>query len=134
MNFGVNTADISILCIEDDADTCELIKFVFTGEGCQVTTCDNRECLKTIELETFSAVILDNYFGVLSGIEICRNSRAKHPQIPIIFFSGEARRSEIDKALDAGASMYLTKSNDFEKLVETTLRLIESSRQITAFN
>lgn len=124
----MNKADISILCVEDDADTCELVQFVFTKEGCRVTTCGDCDCLKTVEGETFSAVILDNYFGDLSGIEICRKIRSLHPQTPIIFFSAEARPAEIDKAMDAGASAYLTKPNDFEKLVETTFGLIENSR------
>ena len=77
-----------------------------------------------IEEETFSAVVLDNYFGELRGIEIRRKIRNLHPQTPIIFFSGEVRRAEIGKAMQAGASAYLIKPNDFEKLLETTLGLI----------
>lgn len=117
----------SILCIEDDEDTCTLMRFVFEQEGFAVTTCSVEDCLKIVERESFSAIILDNYFGDLNGIDICREIRKVHRTIPIIFFSGEVRQSERQKALSAGASAYLIKPDDFEKLVDTTLNLIKNS-------
>lgn len=121
----MDKSKLSILCIEDDTDTCELIEYVFKQEGCQVTSCGNRDCLKIVEDEKFSAVILDNYFDGLSGVEICLKIRERHPQTPIIFYSGEARQSEINKALVAGATDYLIKPTGFERLVEKAFSLIQ---------
>lgn len=118
----------SILCIEDDEDTCTLMRFVFEQEGFAVTTCSIEDCLRIVERETFSAIILDNYFGDLNGVDICREVRKLHSTTPIIFFSGEVRQTEREKALIAGADAYLIKPDDFEKLVETTLNLIENSQ------
>lgn len=115
----------SILCIEDDEDTCALMRFVFEQEGFIVTTCSVEDCLQVVERQNFSAMILDNYFGDLDGVEICRKIRSLHPATPIIFFSGEVRQTEREKALAAGASAYLIKPDDFEKLVEITLGLIK---------
>lgn len=123
-----NQAASSILCIEDDEDTCALLKFVFEQEGFHVTTCSAVDCLEIVEKNGFSAIILDNYFGDLSGIDICREIRKWYPIVPIIFFSGEIRETEKDKALAAGANTYLVKPNDFEILVETTLKFIEDCR------
>lgn len=113
-----------ILYIEDDEDTCELISFVFEKEGYKILACGQKECLKMIEDEEFSAVILDNYFGEISGIEICRRIRALSADIPIVFFSGEAREIEINKAIQAGATLYLVKPLDFEKLLPSVTKLI----------
>lgn len=121
----MDNSEISILCIEDDADTCELVEFIFAKEGCRVTSCGNHDCLKMVEKEIFSAIILDNYFNDLSGLEICRRIRNFHPQTPVIFYSGEVRQAEIKKATAAGANAYLTKPTGFTELVETTFRLIE---------
>lgn len=115
----------SVLCIEDDEDTCTLMRFVFEQEGFQVETCSIEDCLKVVEKQAFSAIILDNYFGELNGVDICREIRRIHSTTPVIFFSGEVRPAEKRKALAAGANAYLIKPDDFEKLVETTLRFIK---------
>lgn len=120
--------NLTILCIEDDEDTCNLVTFVFEQEGCKVEACSETECLKLLREEKFSAIILDNYFIEISGVEICQELRSFDKTTPVIFFSGESRQTEIDKALAAGANTYLVKPNDFEKLVPTTIKLIEESQ------
>ena len=118
---------LKILCIEDDEDTCELIAFVFKQAGYSVEACSQTDCLKLIREEKFLAIILDNYFVELSGVQICQEFRSFDRTTPVIFFSGEARQEEITKALSAGANDYLIKPNDFEKLLPTTIKLIEES-------
>ncbi len=120
-----------ILCIEDDEDTCHLLTYVFKQVDCEVESCSQTKCLKLIHEETFSAIILDNYFDGLSGIEICQEIRSFDQITPVIFLSGEARQAEIDKALATGANAYLIKPNDFEKLVPTTIKHIEHSKRQT---
>jgi DNA-binding response OmpR family regulator len=119
---------LKILCIEDDKDTCELITYVFKDTGYEVETCGQTDCLNLIHEKKFSAIVLDNYFHGLRGADICREIRNIDQITPIIFLSGEARQSEIAKALAAGANEYLTKPGDFEKLVPVTIKLIAQSR------
>lgn len=121
------TPRLPILCIEDDADTCELIEFVFSAAGRQIETCERAECLKMVGENKYAAIILDNYFGELSGVEICREIRKFDSKTPIVFFSGEGRKDEINKALAAGASDYLVKPNDFERLLPRVTELIENA-------
>lgn len=118
----------TVLCIEDDEDNCELITFLFNQEGYQVEACGQKDCLKLIHEKKFSAIILDNYFDGLSGIDICREIKIITPSTPVIFFSGEARKTEIEKAIDAGANAYLVKPNDLEKLLPVTNKFIEKSQ------
>lgn len=126
--------DFKILCIEDDKDTCELLTFVFEQEGYNVESCSQIDCLNLIREKKFLAVILDNYFIGISGVEICRELRSFDKTTPIIFFSGEARPEEIEKALSAGANDYLVKPNDFERLQPTTIKLIEESKTCVQAN
>jgi CheY-like chemotaxis protein len=116
----------SILCIDDDEDTRELIRFAFQATGYPVATCAAaEEGLLKARKSGFGAIILDNRFRGVSGEEICREIRRFDPLTPIVFFSGEARPAEIDKAFAAGANAYLVKPLDFEKLTETVIGLIE---------
>jgi CheY-like chemotaxis protein len=125
----MNDSKSKILCIEDDTDTCELISFVINQAGFEIEACSRKECLKLIHEEKFSAFILDNWFEGTSGVEICQQIRSFDPDTPIVFFSGEARQSEIDKALASGANAYLLKPNDFVKLTETIIKLIEEKAE-----
>ena len=113
-----------ILCIEDNQDTCELVTFVFNQAGYEIESCTQSECLEHMQGEKYLAIILDNYFDGLNGIEICREIRSLDKITPIIFLSGEARQAEIDKAMAAGANAYLIKPNDFERLTDTVIKLI----------
>ena len=116
----------TVFVCDDNADTRELITFAFQLKGYEVISCDNlEECLSEARAGNFRAIILDNRFGHTSSLEVCREIRSFDSEVPIIFFSGEVRESEIDKALTAGADAYLIKPNDFEKLVPTTLGLIK---------
>jgi CheY-like chemotaxis protein len=116
----------SIFVCDDDPDNCELIKFAFQLKGYNVVSCDNlEECLSQAREKNFRAIILDNRFGGVSSLEVSRGIRSFDSEIPIIFFSGEVRKAEIDKALAAGADVYLAKPMDFEKLTDTVINLIE---------
>lgn len=118
-----------ILCIDDDDDTRELIEFVFRLADYRITTCGTaKEGLLEAEKGDFGAIILDNRFSDSSGGEICQEIRRFDQTTPIIFFSGEARPQEIDKALAAGANAYLVKPNDFERLTETVINLVEKEK------
>jgi CheY-like chemotaxis protein len=121
----MNEEKKSILCIEDDTDTCELLSFVFQQKGYHVTTCSQTDCLERLHKEKFLAIILDNHFDGIKGTEICQEIRGFDQTTPIIFFSGEVRQSEIEKALATGANAYLIKPNDFEKITETVINLVK---------
>lgn len=117
----------TVFVCDDNADSRELIKMLFQLEGYEVVSCDNLEdCLSGALQNNFDAIILDNRFGQVSSLEACREIRGFNRMVPIIFYSGEARTSEIDKAHEAGADAYLIKPNDFERLTETVFNLIKN--------
>ena len=125
----METPNPLILCIDDDYDTRELIKFTFSLADYQVTPCGTaKEGLLRAEKGGFAAIILDNRFRDSSGELVCQEIRRFDRVTPIVFFSGEDRPQEINKALAAGANAYLVKPNDFEKLTETVISLIEKEK------
>jgi CheY-like chemotaxis protein len=124
----MNQPKFTILCIDDDKDNCELLTFVFSRQGFQVVSCHTlNEGLEHIKQGNFSAIILDNHFGGTTGPEACQKIKSFRPSTPVIFYSGESRQSEIDKALAAGASAYLVKPNGFDELTKTVAKFISET-------
>jgi PleD family two-component response regulator len=75
---------ITILCVEDDKDCCELLDFILSGEGFEVVSCStSKEGLHLAKQGGFSAIILDYCLPEISGIEICREIRTFDKQTPI---------------------------------------------------
>ncbi|MCA1626199.1 MAG: response regulator [Acidobacteria bacterium] len=119
----------TILCVDDNKDNLDLITFVFQSEGFEVTACDSLEdCLSHVRQKHFEAIILDNRFGDETSVEVCEEIRAFNPHTPIVFYSGEARQREIDKALNACADAYLVKPIGFDTLSETVNKLIQENQ------
>lgn len=119
----------TILCVDDDKDNLDLLTFIFEHENFEVLACDSLdECLDHARNKKLDAIILDNRFGNESSLEVCEQIRGFNPDIPIVFYSGEARQIEIEKVLNACADAYLVKPNDFNKLTDTVVELIEENQ------
>ncbi|MEN9764991.1 MAG: hypothetical protein RL397_946 [Pseudomonadota bacterium] len=63
--------------------------------------------------------------GQISGLEVMRQLRDRGIQNPIVFLSGEAQLHEAIEALKAGASDFLLKPVDHEKLVAALRRAMQ---------
>lgn len=115
----------TILCVEDDKDSCELITFLLEAEGYIVETCnDGAKALEMSRLNLYSAIILDGWLGDADGVDICREIRTYNSSVPIIFYSGAAYPKDKKAGLDAGAQAYLIKPNDLEKIPKTVEKFI----------
>jgi two-component system response regulator ResD len=120
------------LYVEDDLDTCEIVKIYFNYYGYQVTTVHTAsEGLELAKSERFDIHILDNWIRNESGIELCRQIRVFDLHTPIIFISGAARERDREEAFAVGAQDYLIKPVDLDHLYHTVKRLIEDSRVIS---
>src|SRR5215510_8984395 len=96
----------SILCIEDDVDTCEFLAILFREFRFEFTH-TVAAALPRVAAEKHDLYILDNWLPDGSGIDLCRKIRLWHPTVPILFTSGSVDEAEIDDAFRSGASKYL---------------------------
>ena len=116
-----------ILYVDDNSDDRDLavVMFNYSDTDCQVISAESaEEALWLIEKEPFDAYIFDCWLPEMSGVELCRYIRQFDPDTPILFFSALARPNEVAEALEAGASDYLVKPNDLERLPETVKRYL----------
>lgn len=118
-----------ILCIEDDDDACGLMSFVFQDSGFEVTNCvDPLEGIRLARSHKYAAVIMDYWLDGMEGVDLCRAIRTVDPQVPIVFYTGEARETKRAAALEAGAQAYLVKPDGFDKIRDTVIDLIGRGR------
>jgi CheY-like chemotaxis protein len=97
-----------VLCVDDDADTCELLSFSLPAYELTLAHTFADAITKALSTD-FDAILLDSHLPDGSGIELCKQIRESDPGIPIIFYSADAFPEQIDEAMEAGATKYLTK-------------------------
>ena len=115
----------SVLCVEDDEDTCTMLCDLLGLIDCEVATAATAaEALELIARGHFDLYLLDNWLPGGSGVELCREIRRTDPSTPVVFYSGAGLDSEREEALAAGAQAYLVKPGDVALLVETVRRLL----------
>lgn len=115
----------TILLVDDNADTGELVTILFKNEGCQVTVCQEaQESIRLAKSRDVVAIVLDYWLPEINGADVCRAIRTFNKDVPIIFYTGEARTSEREKAMAAGANAYLVKPVDLQNLVETVSQFV----------
>lgn len=116
---------LSVLCVDDDADTRELLDIYLSSLGLKVTlaaTAD--EALRHNETTAFDLYLLDAWLPDLDGYELCRQVRKRTSRSnPILFFSGAAREIDKQRGIEAGATAYVSKPN-FSEFMETLSTLI----------
>ncbi|HEX8185649.1 MAG TPA: response regulator [Blastocatellia bacterium] len=116
-----------ILFIDDDQDTCEMMRVLLGMEGYEAALASGvSEGLSLALAESFDLILIDWYFEDGTGIELCRMIRAFDGEIPIFFYTGVAYESELKKALKAGAQGCFVKPVDMKDLIQTVSRYSSS--------
>src|ERR1700683_1512170 len=98
-----------ILIVEDEPNMVAGLRDNFEFEGYQVlTAADGVAGLERALSESPDIVILDVMMPRMSGLDVCKQLKAKKPSMPIIMLT--ARGQEVDKVvgLELGADDYVT--------------------------
>ncbi len=101
-----------VLIVEDEPSQREVLVYNLAAEGLRITTAvDGEEGLVMVNEDPPDVIVLDWMLPSVSGIEVCRQlkARAETRDIPIIMLS--ARSEEVDKVrgLETGADDYMVK-------------------------
>jgi two-component system response regulator PilR (NtrC family) len=111
-------ADMTVLFVEDHADTRGVLGALLNRCGCQTVTAKNSaDALAHLEEMRFDVLISDLTLPDGDGLDLVTKVKAKHP-IKAIALTGRASPEERDAGLAAGFDFYLTKPVDFHELRE----------------
>lgn len=107
-----------ILIVEDEPNMVAGLRDNFEYEGYQVITAgDGVAGLERALSDSPDLVILDVMMPRMSGLDVCKQLKAKKPAVPIIMLT--ARGQEVDKVvgLELGADDYVTKPFSIRELL-----------------
>src|SRR5208283_1030634 len=107
-----------ILIVEDEPHMVAGLRDNFEYEGFQVITAfDGMDGLERALKDSPDLVVLDVMMPRMSGLDVCKQLKAKRPSIPIIMLT--ARGQEVDKVvgLELGADDYVTKPFSIRELL-----------------
>jgi DNA-binding response OmpR family regulator len=107
-----------ILIVEDEPNMVAGLRDNFEYEGYEVITAnDGVAGLERALTESPDLLVLDVMMPRMSGLDVCKQLKAKRPSIPIIMLT--ARGQEVDKVvgLELGADDYVTKPFSIRELL-----------------
>jgi DNA-binding NtrC family response regulator len=111
---------ISILAVDDEQNLLELLITALGKRGFKVRTASSgTEALKLVERESFQLALLDIKMGPLNGVQLLKEIKDRRPVIKVIMMTAYPTLETRLDASENGASAYLTKPVDLQKLVET---------------
>lgn len=107
----------SVLVVEDEDSFIDALVVGLTREGFEVVVArDGMEALERFADCEPDLVLLDLMLPKLSGLDVCREMRARSP-VPIIMVTARNSEADVEAGLAVGADAYVSKPYRFVELV-----------------
>ena len=122
-----------LLLIDDDQELCELLCSWLTQEGFSVRAChDGQSARQALAEHAPAAVVLDVMLPDGSGLELLKQLRSEHAELPVLMLS--ARGEPLDRilGLELGADDYLAKPCDPRELTARLRAVLRRSHPVAA--
>jgi two-component system OmpR family response regulator len=109
----------SILYIEDDVDTRDMVSFILGEAKYSVTACETyADGLRSAKRSRFALYIVDHTLPDGQGVDLCKEIRRQDSKTPIIFVSGYTDETHQAAARESGAHAFLSKPFSPHDLLE----------------
>jgi DNA-binding NarL/FixJ family response regulator len=105
------TAKPSVLIVDDDAMTRELLKLVLKEEGFAIAgeAKDGETALAASEARVPDLVCLDINMPGMGGLETLARLHERNPGLAVVMVTGDATLSAVRSAMDRGAAGFIVK-------------------------
>lgn len=128
--------NMNIILVDDDSDDRILFSEAFeeldSGDNLKMFN-NGRQVLDYLkEAQDLPDIIfLDLNMGILGGLETLLEIRKndRHRNISVVIYSTSSSEKDIEDTLVAGANIYITKPNDFNKLKEAIKKVLKTNFQ-----
>ncbi|MCU6452621.1 sigma-54 dependent transcriptional regulator [Sphingomonas sp. A2-49] len=122
---------LDILVVDDEHDIRELVAGVLEDEGYETrTAADSDATLEAIATRRPSLVLLDVWLqgSRLDGLELLDEIKRRDPSIPVLVISGHGNLDTAVAAIRRGASDFIEKPFEAERLLLLVARATETER------
>ena len=126
-------SDIKILCVDDEPDILEILKYNLSNEGYNVSTAaDGKSAIEMAYNIRPSLIIMDVMMPNMDGIEACEKLRSdeKFNDTIIMFLTARGEDYSHVAAYDAGADDYVTKPVKPKVLVSKVKGLLRRLKKV----
>lgn len=126
---GVDT--VRVMLIDDETEFLKSMSGVLSRRNMEVITADNGELgLVLIKECLVDVVVLDVKMPGLDGLEVLGRIKSGFPSVQVIMLTGHPSHDAAMEAVKLGASEYLEKPPDANKLAATIRKLFEKRKRL----
>jgi len=128
-------SEIKILCVDDEPDILEILKYNLSNEGYNVSTAaDGKSAIELAYTISPNLIIMDVMMPNMDGIEACEKLRSdeKFNDTIIMFLTARGEDYSHVAAYDAGADDYVTKPVKPKVLVSKVKGLLRRLKKVIA--
>ena len=130
MSTAESNADIQILYVEDDPASGRLVQSIAETAGYEVdVVTTGSEFLSSLTTHKPDLLLVDLHLPDASGLELLAKARLRLPESPVIVVTASNAIEDAVKALKGGATDYLTKPVDHQRLIVSLTNALKLSRQ-----
>lgn len=117
-----------LLIIEDDETMRSALQRIFEPEGFLLKmAADSTELGQVLDDQAIDLILLDVGLPWINGFELAQimKAHADLKDIPIVFVSGQSSEEDVKQAFAVGASDFIKKPFDIDKLKKTVYTLLK---------
>ena len=117
---GDSLTDKKVLIVDDDVRNIFALTSLLESHGAKTIFAENgKQALEMLDAQSVDLVLMDVMMPEMDGYEAIRRIRAqaKFARLPIISVTAKAMRGDREKSIEAGASDYVTKPIDVDRLL-----------------
>jgi len=114
-----------VMVVDDEVDILTCLDEALSAEAYRVTAvASGAEALDLLAREVPDLIILDLRMPQISGIEVLKELRAKHPELPIVVCTGLSGYRDDFDVVTSNVAAFLEKPLDIERVVRTVRELL----------
>jgi len=119
----------NVLIVDDEVHNSGVLEFVFKFHDAKVRIADSgAECLRLIEKEVPTLILLDLSMPKMSGWDVLKIIRADEAlkAIPVITITAQVMAGDREHALEAGFDGYIPKPISVSSIIKTIQEILSS--------
>lgn len=126
--MGNNDQCISILVVDDDERTRDVVSRVLMEEGYSVTTAnDGQDAILKLRDGYYAVAVVDLIMPGMNGLDLLRTMRSDYPETEVIALSGASDKWTRDMIMRGGAFTYLTKPCKIDEITRTVQQAVHKA-------
>ena len=119
-----------ILYVEDDIVSGRLVQSIVEREGYRIKIVSSgQEFIKSLAEHKPDLVLADLHLPDASGLDLLAKSRYRYPDVPVIMVTASNSVTDVVSALKGGATDYVTKPVEHQRLVVSLANALKMLRQ-----